>query len=283
MIARFSRLSLLWKILLSTSVAVTLLFALTGWIVLRNAVQTTTSTMEDELGASFQAYQSLVGGARHLAGFRQPDLEPDVGRALGIRHPRPGHHSRHRQRALEQAGHQEKSGVPGRRRGRQRDRIGGRHAGRRTGRAHRRGPLPGPGFRLAAARRTPVPNGFHAGLSGECSAKRAGSRIRGGRPGSAATESRHRRQRVSLRLRRPAHRLFARARCRPSGSLPAAGASFARAHQCRRYRVRGAAHAAARYRGQAHWRSLDFAFLPERAGAPGRAPPQHHCACGCWL
>jgi signal transduction histidine kinase len=59
MIASFSRLSLLWKILLSTSVAITLLFALTGWIVLRNAVQTTTSTMEDEVGASFQAYQSL--------------------------------------------------------------------------------------------------------------------------------------------------------------------------------------------------------------------------------
>jgi hypothetical protein len=36
-----------------------LLFALTGWIVLRNAVETTTSTMEDEVGASFQAYQSL--------------------------------------------------------------------------------------------------------------------------------------------------------------------------------------------------------------------------------
>ena len=59
MIASFSRLSLLWKILLSTSVAITLLFALTGWIVLRNAVQTTTSTMEDEVGASFQAYQLL--------------------------------------------------------------------------------------------------------------------------------------------------------------------------------------------------------------------------------
>jgi signal transduction histidine kinase len=59
MIASFSRLSLLWKILLSTSVAVTLLFALTGWIVLRNAVDTTTSAMEDEVGASLQAYQSL--------------------------------------------------------------------------------------------------------------------------------------------------------------------------------------------------------------------------------
>ena len=68
MIARFSRLSLLWKILLSTSVAVTLLFAVTGWIVLRNAVQTTTSTMEDEVGASFQAYQSLWQARADLLG-----------------------------------------------------------------------------------------------------------------------------------------------------------------------------------------------------------------------
>jgi len=59
MIAGFSRLSLLWKILLSTSLAVTLLFAVTGWIVVRNAVDTTTSTMEEEVGAGIQAYQSL--------------------------------------------------------------------------------------------------------------------------------------------------------------------------------------------------------------------------------
>ena len=68
MIARFSRLSLLWKILLSTSVAVTLLFALMGWIVVHNAVQTTTSTMEDEVGASFQAYQSLWEARAELLG-----------------------------------------------------------------------------------------------------------------------------------------------------------------------------------------------------------------------
>jgi signal transduction histidine kinase len=55
----FSRLSLLWKILLSTSLAVTLLFAVTGWIVVHNAVDTTTSTMEEEVGAGIQAYQSL--------------------------------------------------------------------------------------------------------------------------------------------------------------------------------------------------------------------------------
>ncbi len=57
--SRFSRLSLLWKILLSTSVAVTLLFALMGWIVLHDAVSTTSQSVDDEVRASFQAYDSL--------------------------------------------------------------------------------------------------------------------------------------------------------------------------------------------------------------------------------
>src|SRR5258708_20500272 len=55
----FSRLSLLWKILLSTSVAITLLFAVTGWIVEKNAFDTTTRSLEEEEQASFQAYRSL--------------------------------------------------------------------------------------------------------------------------------------------------------------------------------------------------------------------------------
>ncbi len=55
----FSRLSLLWKILLSTSVAITLLFAVTGWIVEKNALDTTARSLEDEVQASFQAYRSL--------------------------------------------------------------------------------------------------------------------------------------------------------------------------------------------------------------------------------
>lgn len=59
MIAAFSRLSLLWKILLSTSVAVTALFAITGWIVLKETVNTTTRSLDEEVKASFQAYQSL--------------------------------------------------------------------------------------------------------------------------------------------------------------------------------------------------------------------------------
>ena len=68
MISAFSRLSLLWKILLSTSVAITLLFALTGWIVQRNAIQTTFGTLEDEVGASFQAYESLWKARADLLG-----------------------------------------------------------------------------------------------------------------------------------------------------------------------------------------------------------------------
>ena len=55
----FSRFSLLWKIVLSTSVAVTLLFALVGWIVESNVVSTTSRSLEDEVKASFEAYQSL--------------------------------------------------------------------------------------------------------------------------------------------------------------------------------------------------------------------------------
>ena len=89
MIASFSRLSLLWKILLSTSVAITLLFALTGWIVLRNAVQTTSSTMEDEVGASFQAYQSLWEARAELLGSVSLTLSQmsDVRSAFGTRDP----------------------------------------------------------------------------------------------------------------------------------------------------------------------------------------------------
>jgi signal transduction histidine kinase len=55
----FSRLSLLWKIPLSSSIAITLLFAATGWIVMDNAVRATSESVEHEVQASFQAYQSL--------------------------------------------------------------------------------------------------------------------------------------------------------------------------------------------------------------------------------
>jgi signal transduction histidine kinase len=55
----FSRLSLLWKTLLSTSIAITLLFAVTVWIVQQHVVQSTSESLEDEVRASFRAYESL--------------------------------------------------------------------------------------------------------------------------------------------------------------------------------------------------------------------------------
>jgi signal transduction histidine kinase len=57
--SRFSSLSLLWKILLSTSVAVTVLFAITGEIVLRNITKTMSDSLEEEVRGSFHAYGSL--------------------------------------------------------------------------------------------------------------------------------------------------------------------------------------------------------------------------------
>jgi signal transduction histidine kinase len=89
MISSFSRLSLLWKILLSTSVAITVLFALTGWIVLRNAIQTTSLSLEHEVGASFQAYESLWKAHEDL--LRKVSLilstMSDVRAAFGTRDP----------------------------------------------------------------------------------------------------------------------------------------------------------------------------------------------------
>jgi signal transduction histidine kinase len=55
----FSRLSLLWKTLLSTSIAITLLFAVTVWIVQHHVVESTSESLEDEVRASFRAYESL--------------------------------------------------------------------------------------------------------------------------------------------------------------------------------------------------------------------------------
>ena len=63
---RLSRLSLLWKILLSTSVAITILFGITGWIVETNATSTTARSLEEEVQASSQAYKSLLKSRLNL-------------------------------------------------------------------------------------------------------------------------------------------------------------------------------------------------------------------------
>ena len=81
----FSRLSLLWKILLSTSVAITVLFAFTGWIVENNALTTTSRSLDDEVQASFQAYRSLLEARQKLlaAVSRILSTMSDVRRAFG--------------------------------------------------------------------------------------------------------------------------------------------------------------------------------------------------------
>ncbi|MGD0869700.1 MAG: ATP-binding protein [Bryobacteraceae bacterium] len=56
---RFSRLSLLAKILLSTTVAITILFAFTGEIVLHSINRTMADSLQQDLRASFQTYTSL--------------------------------------------------------------------------------------------------------------------------------------------------------------------------------------------------------------------------------
>jgi signal transduction histidine kinase len=56
---RFSRLSLLTKIMLSTSVAITALFAITGELVLRNIETNMFDSLEVEVQGSFHAYASL--------------------------------------------------------------------------------------------------------------------------------------------------------------------------------------------------------------------------------
>ena len=64
----FSRLSLLWKILIPTSLVMTLAFAITGWLVQRSVVSTTYASVEQEAKASFQAYDSLWKARARLLG-----------------------------------------------------------------------------------------------------------------------------------------------------------------------------------------------------------------------
>jgi hypothetical protein len=62
----FSRISLLWKILLSTSVAVTILFAITTEIVLANINRTMSDSLKEEVRGSFKAYTSLWRSRQEL-------------------------------------------------------------------------------------------------------------------------------------------------------------------------------------------------------------------------
>ena len=82
----FSRLSLLWKILIPISLVMTIVFALTGWLVERSVVSTTYDSVEQEAKASFQAYESLwKARADRLASVSQIlSTMSDVRRAFGI-------------------------------------------------------------------------------------------------------------------------------------------------------------------------------------------------------
>jgi signal transduction histidine kinase len=51
--------SLLWRILFSTSIAITVLFALMGWVLQEQFVSTASKTLDEEVKASFGAYESL--------------------------------------------------------------------------------------------------------------------------------------------------------------------------------------------------------------------------------
>jgi|SRR5579871_539649 len=51
--------SLLWRILFSTSIAITALFAFMGWVLQEQFVSTASKTLDEEVKASFGAYESL--------------------------------------------------------------------------------------------------------------------------------------------------------------------------------------------------------------------------------
>jgi len=63
---RSSRFSLLTKILLSTSVALAVLFAITGQIVLQHITQTMWDSLQEEVQNSFQAYSALLQSRAEL-------------------------------------------------------------------------------------------------------------------------------------------------------------------------------------------------------------------------
>lgn len=61
----FKSSSLLWRTLFSTSLAVTVVFALTGWMVQRYAAAVSQHSLEEEIRTSLQAYESLWGSKVH--------------------------------------------------------------------------------------------------------------------------------------------------------------------------------------------------------------------------
>ena len=98
---RFARLSLLTKIMLSTSVAVTVLFAITGQIVLRNITQDHVGQPGRGGAGQLSGLHFTVERANRAADRRVSRLHGQhVGRAGGVRHTRPGHHPGYRERVV---------------------------------------------------------------------------------------------------------------------------------------------------------------------------------------
>src|SRR5579884_73963 len=78
--------SLLWRILLSTSLAVTAVFAITGWMVQHYAASVSQRSLEQEVRTSLEAYQSLWRTRVHnlAATSRLISSMPDVRAAFMI-------------------------------------------------------------------------------------------------------------------------------------------------------------------------------------------------------
>lgn len=77
--------SLLWRILFSTSIAITVLFAAMGFLLQQQFVRIATLTLDDEVRASFQAYESLwrARGDQLARVSRVLSLMPQVRAAFG--------------------------------------------------------------------------------------------------------------------------------------------------------------------------------------------------------
>ena len=87
MFERLRSVSLLWRILFSTSVAITALFGVLEWVVQAQFVRIATLNLEEEVRASFQAYESLWRArADQLASVSMVlSRMPDVRAAFGTR------------------------------------------------------------------------------------------------------------------------------------------------------------------------------------------------------
>ena len=186
---KFSRLSLLWKILIPTSLVMTLAFAITGWLVQRDVVRASYASVEQEAKASFQAYESLWKARANRLGAGERNPEHHVRRPRRVRHRRCGHHPRHGQRVMVQSFRGRRILSGSRRAGPR----GGKPGPTRLLRTERRSshgprgarPVSQAGFGLRTKGRRIVSGSGHAGLRavvrGPGAAERAGGRLPRGR------------------------------------------------------------------------------------------------------